>query len=40
MTEHINAVLFYLAGKNYFNGAAEINSAIEAMPVARLPWMK
>jgi len=29
MTEHINAVLFYLAGKNYFNGAAEIKSAIE-----------
>jgi hypothetical protein len=29
MSEHINAVLFYLAGKNYFNGAAEINSALK-----------
>jgi hypothetical protein len=29
MTEHINAVLFYLAGKNYFNGTAEINKALD-----------
>jgi hypothetical protein len=29
MTEHINAVLFYLAGKNYFNGATEINRALD-----------
>jgi hypothetical protein len=29
MTEHINAVLFYLAGKNYFNGTAEINRALD-----------
>jgi hypothetical protein len=29
MSELINAVLFYLAGKNYFNGAAEINSGIK-----------
>jgi hypothetical protein len=29
MSEHVNAVLFYLAGKNYFNGAGEINSALK-----------
>jgi hypothetical protein len=29
MTEHINAVLFYLAGKNYFNGTAEMNKALD-----------
>lgn len=29
MTNDINAILFYLAGKNYFNGTTEINKALD-----------